>query len=166
MGLHMIYFLGSDRAERTVPERSVLRELPSNNVLGNTSKRMYAFLAGQRNKWKVPPIRHQNGFPSTTSAATNARAGALGSWHTTGKCWVHVGDLLGFDYDQTFEDLSDPLEKGKFSEKKGLKTGEGVLVSYRDFLGPQYFEALGNLRASGATHLLMMFSPTATKGFS
>ena len=55
-----------------------------------------------------------------------------------------------------FEDLSDPLGDPE-SKVPGLSPGEGVMVTLRNFLGPQYFESLDRLVLMQAERITLLF---------
>ncbi len=111
---------------------------------------MFAFLAGVRNRWNVPTIAPPRGLPddmpdeygpicaSIDDDEPFKRDNWIGDHSFT---WLTVGELVSFDYNQTFP-----------SPEKG-----GTITSLREFLGPDFFLDLEALKASGAERVVMGF---------
>jgi hypothetical protein len=82
----------------------------------------FGWLAGIRDH-DVTPIAAPRGLPENLSKPVQALWDASQNWHTPS--WLTVAELTTFDYDQD----------------AGLDDGE----TYRDMLGPAYFEDLDEL---------------------
>ena len=73
---------------------------------------------------------------------------------------AHGQELLAFDYDATFEDrrVSGEILPGVISHGMSCPPGQGTVVTFREFLGQQYFTDLNKLKALGPeTRILFYF---------
>jgi hypothetical protein len=106
--------------------------------------RDFAFLAGVRNQWGVPPIVEPRGLPEDASAYVRyeywdtERREKRDSWHS--ESWLTVEELIVFDYDRTFEDMKDATHK-----------------TYREFLGPEFQSLLNTLKPAGIDRVVFWF---------
>lgn len=104
---------------------------------------MYGFLADVRNYSAVPPIARPRGLPEDVSAPI-ADAHGWSDLHDTS--WLGLDELLMFDYEALFEDQRAPTPPG------GRPS-----VSYRDFLGDEFFADLCSLQEVGAERVVFWF---------
>jgi len=93
------------------------------------SYHLFGFLADVRNYSKVPPIADPRGLPGDVSAALREQADDI-DHHS--HSWLSVSELADFDYAQTFED-------------RRVTRGGGKRVTYREFLGEEFFRDLATL---------------------
>ncbi len=109
---------------------------------------VYAFLAGVRNYSAITPISEPRGLPEDVSEDADAACGRLdGDTHS--RSWLTLAELRAFDYDQG---LVDRRENGST-----LPAHLGRPMTYREYLGPQFFSALDQLEAMGATRVVFSF---------
>jgi hypothetical protein len=111
--------------------------------------RDFAFLAGVRNPWGVPPIVEPRGLPQDASAYvryeywdTERRGEKRVNWHS--ESWLRVEELTTFDYDRTFEDM----EYAAHSRR---------VTTYREFLGPEFLNIPNTLKAAGIERVVFWF---------
>lgn len=104
---------------------------------------LFGFLADVRNYSYSPVIAEPRGLPADVSAPVRAEYGDDDWWHSAS--WLTVAELLGFDYDQVFEDLRSAAWPGPVS----VTPGQGERVTLREFLGEGFFERLGELAQLG-----------------
>lgn len=112
---------------------------------------MFGFLADVRNYSHVPPISQQRGYPDDYDA---------GEWNETHSAsWLSVAELVEFDYEQTFEDRRTTREESPGLWNGAADTGEGngARVSYRYFLGSNFFDDLEKLQRLGADRIVFDF---------
>ena len=74
--------------------------------------------------------------------------------------WLSMQELLHFDYEKLFEDrrVARRAPAGYVDHAATGEPGEGRIVTYREFLGPAYFEELERLSKSGAERVVFWFS--------
>ncbi len=62
--------------------------------------------------------------------------------------WILAEDLLKFDYDQLIDDRRYTKQTGPRSFDGGAtrEPGQGQKMTWREFLGEEYFEELGKLK--------------------
>ena len=118
-----------------------------------------AFLAGVRNSSLVPPIAQPRGVPADLSEPVAKEFVEQGS-DAVEPSWLSMQELLQFDYEQRFEDrrVARRVPAGYLDHAATGEPGEGRVVSYREFLGPAYFEELDKLSGSGAERVVFWFS--------
>jgi hypothetical protein len=139
--------------------------LVERNVMDWDLRTYSAFLAGVRNTSLIPPIAEPRGIPSDMSKtvadefASALADGILGS-DAVAPSWLSLEELLAFDYDRQFEDrqVGRRTPSGWIDHAVTAAAGEGRMVSYREFLGPGYFEELQRLFRSGAHRVVFWFS--------
>ncbi|MEV5391909.1 hypothetical protein [Nocardia farcinica] len=104
------------------------------------SYRLFGWLGDVRNESAVPPIAAYRGLPADVSNHVR-RDREVWEPDGYGVSWVAVTELLEFDYDATFED------RYVNTDGRGITVGpgEGTLTTYREFLGPAFFEELAQL---------------------
>lgn len=148
----------------------------SRSPFDRRSYKLFAFLADVRNTYGIIPISESKGFPDDSEYLNvsldepyymDFGYGEANMCYTVGDklkynlnyhsfSFLTLSELINFDYDKPFEDLnvSYTLE-GKslyiggsiFREK--VKSGEGVMTTYREFLGEFYFEELEIMKTLG-----------------
>ena len=119
-----------------------------------------AFIAGVRNHYHIPRNFEMRGVPidNIDSHENNDKhmssAFSLFYFDNTpyphipdeaAKTWTSLKELLDFNYDDIFEDRSDP--NGHM--RSTVEEGEGVKTTYREFLGESYFHDLKVLESMG-----------------
>lgn len=118
---------------------------------------MFGFIADVRNYSDVPPIAARRGWPDDASRRAQEE---FDNWCGDGHSpsWVGVDELAAFDYDQPVEDrrvtrqTAWGLDGGCTSEPGG-----GQITTYREFLGPHFFEDLERLTKAGASRVVFFF---------
>jgi hypothetical protein len=103
------------------------------NLLQARDYYVYAFLAGVRNYDHIEPICEQRGYPNWIAEPVYD---SLEYWMSFGQTWLTVDELLNFDY-----------------ERKCTPT-----ETYREYLGPGYFDELERMVNLGITHIFCEFS--------
>lgn len=151
MGISVIAF-----SEKRDGDRWVLVE---REVLDFHSRTDSAFLAGVWNTSLVPPIAEPRGAPAVMSEPVTAELVAYGS-DAVAPSWLSVEELLRFDYEQRFEDrrVARRAPQGWMDHAVTGEPGQGRIVTYREFLGLDFFEELERLSASGAERVVFWFS--------
>ena len=96
----------------------------------------FAFLAGVRNSFDVPPISNPRGIPDNASEHTREE---YESWCSDAHSasWLSVEELAAFDYDREFQQWV-----GRYDFEDEFET-----TTYRKFLRPFYFQELEELRS-------------------
>lgn len=117
MGSSLTAFIGGVRNFAHIPENFEVRGLPepgSNGVdeIPNTS-----------------PFSFWGGVDSTHYPEINSEYL---------KTWLTLKELVDFDYDKTFEDRTS--KSGDLGFRNSEVEGEGVITTYRDFLGSQFIK--------------------------
>jgi len=110
---------------------------------------LFGFLANVRNYSCIPPIAARRGMPESPGieiAREYERARHSFSW-------VAANELLSFNYDASFEDRRD-----MDGNSDTLPEGQGVIVTYREFLGSRFFDDLEAIRRLGEpTNVRLVF---------
>ena len=96
---------------------------------------MYGFLANVRNYSRVPPISEPRGLPEDISEDVKSESEEYWSGDGHSHSWVSLKELLDFDYEKTFEDRRCE--------------GDGEVVSFKKFLGEQFFAQIEILKTLG-----------------
>jgi len=110
---------------------------------------LFGFLADVRNYSCIPPIVTRRGVPESPSMEF-AREYERGRHSFS---WIAASELLSFNYDASFEDRRDMN-----GNSDTLAEGEGVIVTYREFLGARYFDDLEAIRRLGdPTNVRLVF---------
>lgn len=124
----------------------------------------FAFLAGVRNDWRVPPIAEPRGLPADASAYTRYfyfdpyRRNEPRGGHSAS--WLSMEELIGFDYDRTFEDHAPMYElNGRwYYEYKCIEAAHGGRTkTYREFLGPEFLQLPHALKSVGVERVVFWF---------
>ncbi|HFE3442980.1 TPA: hypothetical protein ACF3I9_004447 [Klebsiella aerogenes] len=98
------------------------------------SYRMYAFLSGTRNDYKLTPIALPRGVPRDASVETLNGLELLEDEGVFSASWLLATELVNFDYEQSFVDHT---------------TNPQVSRTYREFLPDEYYEHLSLLTKLG-----------------
>lgn len=119
---------------------------------------MFGFLADVRNYSDVPPLAARRGIPKPVS---DKYAEELDTWagDAHSHSWVLVSEMAGFDYDQPLEDrrVTRQIGPNAWSGGSTAEAGYGEMTTYREFLGPQFFEDLQKLIDAGAYRVCFFF---------
>ena len=124
-------------------------------VLDWRSYGMYGFLGNVRNYSAVPFLSFHRGLPENCSVLPEyERYG-----EHFGASWLDVQELLNFDYDATFEDrrYTKQIGPGCWDGGSTCEPGNGVEITFREFLGMGFFEELGRLVELGADRIVFWF---------
>jgi len=140
------------------------------------SYRLFALLADVRNNAGIIPISEPKGLPDDSeylNTKLDKPYDMSFGYGETNKCYtvkdeinydvnyhsetfLTLAELLNFDYDKTFENLSvsKVFKSGNtvmagaiFNEK--AKVGEGEMTTYKDFIGEYFFEELEIMKTLG-----------------
>jgi hypothetical protein len=143
-------------SERLEGDRWVLVE---REVMDWHARTYSAFLAGVRNSSLVPPIAEPRGTPADMSEPVATEFAEQGP-DAVEPSWLSIHELLTFDYEKRFEDrrVKRRMPAGYLDEAATGEPGEGRVVSYREFLGPGFFDELERLSKSGAQRVVFWFS--------
>jgi len=116
------------------------------------SYRLYGWLAGVRNYSAVTPLSKPRGLPGDASASLKEKYNDDDDYHSAS--WVSLEELLEFDYDAMVEDrrVSTP-----HTGNATCAPGEGETMTYREFLGKNFFEELGKLKEIGTCRVVFWF---------
>lgn len=124
----------------------------SNFPLNWRSYGMFGFLADVRNYSQVPPLSEPRGLPSNSVWLDQVTEETKGcsveesnrQYVLEGGChshsWLTLQELLDFNYDRMFEDRR---------VTKQADPGEGNMITFREFLGPTFFEHLEAMKTYG-----------------
>ncbi len=106
---------------------------------------VFGFLADVRNYSEVTPIRRPRGLPDDLKDYDSAGDPVdenLEHWlgqHSYS--WLSIAELIAFDYDHLMVD----------------RRGKHEIMSFRDFLGPAFFQDLAELQRIGADRVVFGF---------
>lgn len=117
---------------------------------------MFAFLSGLRNYSQVTPISEPRGFPDDLSDDGDRDAADM---YGHSPSWLSVSELVGFDYEQQFEDrrITVQTEPNIYNGSGTAEPGGGFLTTYRTFLGAAFFADLKTLQDIGADRVVFWF---------
>lgn len=119
---------------------------------------MFAFLAGVRNYSAVSPIAERRGFPGDASDEVRGEySDWAGDAHSAS--WLTVKELSDFDYDARMEDrrVTRRVAAGYYDGGQTCDPGEGQTMTYREFLGSDFFDDIEKLKAAGAERVVFWF---------
>jgi hypothetical protein len=112
---------------------------------------MFGFLADVRNYSAVTPLSAPRGMLSEVSADVLEQYD-YGDGHS--HSWLSVQELAAFDYDAQMEDRR-VMNNGNGGCT--CEPGEGETMTYRVFLGQQFFDDLKTLQEMGADRVVFWF---------
>jgi len=110
---------------------------------------MFAFLGNFHNRAKVPFLSSEKDFPKDVSDDVRTEFD-LYSLDAHSKSWIDAKELLEFDYDKTFENRQK-------DDGETVEEGQGKEMTFREFLGEQFFESLFKLKESGVDRIVFWF---------
>lgn len=107
---------------------------------------MFAFLAGVRNYSCVPVIK-QPTYEIPEDSCKEIKE-ECEFWSTDGHnaSFLYLEDLLNFDYEKTFEDRRCMRNNDGGST---CDVGEGKIITFREFLGPHFFQNIQEMKRLG-----------------
>lgn len=119
---------------------------------------MFGFLAGVRNYSEVTPIAEPRGVPVDMSAEAAGEYEVLAGYAHSAS-WLAVSELVAFDYDRLMEDRRVTVRRpsGVIDGGATAEPGGGQEMTYREFLGPDFFEDLKTLSEIGADRVVFWF---------
>jgi hypothetical protein len=114
---------------------------------------MFGFLAGVRNYSAAPSISQPRGLPDDVSLDV---ADYYDGWamDAHSASWLSVAELAAFDYDKQMEDRRVTINNNGGCT---AEPGGGKKMTFREFLGPQFFEDLSKLQECGADRIVFWF---------
>lgn len=114
------------------------------------SYNLFGVLAGVRDYAQVKPISEPKGAPSNLSTEVREE---LSSWEGDGHShsWFTVRELLDFDWDKIVWNRRITRQEGPnfFNGRALAEEGEGKHETYREHIGPSFFEDLEVLKGLG-----------------
>lgn len=118
---------------------------------------MFGFLAGVRNYSDIPSIAECRGLPSGIDPEEYGDEGIWLGDHSYS--WLSVAELSAFDYEQPVEDrrVTRQIASGIWSGGQTCDPGDGEMTTYREFLGPAFFDDLRELQRIGAERVVFGF---------
>lgn len=122
------------------------------DLLSHRSYAVFGFLAGVRNYSAITPISLPRGIPADASGYTREEWGNGAFFHSAS--WLTIKELLEFNYDAICEDRRVTRNGDGGCT---CATGEGRLMTYREFLGIQFFVDLNQLRGDGVERIVFWF---------
>lgn len=124
----------------------------------NANYGVFGFLAGVRNYSAVTPISEPRGIPDDASETVKEEfIDWEGDAHS--ESWLAVSELTEFDYGQLMEDRRVMKQIGinTWSGQETCEPGHGFMMTYRDFLGLEFFKLLAALQAYDADRIVFWF---------
>lgn len=113
----------------------------------------FGFLADVRNYSGLTPIAEARGLPEDVSAEVAAEhEGWSSDAHSAS--WLTVAEMAAFDYDAMCEDRRCMRNGNGWST---CAPSEGRQQTYREFLGPWFFEDLQKLQDAAAERIVFWF---------
>lgn len=113
---------------------------------------VFAFLAGVRNYSGINPIVEPRGKPEDYGAATDMDYYNYGKTDPT--TWLFVSELEAFNYDAEMEDRRVTIGGNGGCT---CAVGEGVKMTWREFLGESFFVDLERLVADRIDRVVFWF---------
>ena len=108
---------------------------------------LFGFLAGVRNYACCEPLAKPRGLPDDCDKVGGCIANDIDDLVDLESCsWLLLSELLNFDYETVF--WNRRVRKG-IDHAALADEGEGIHQTYRELLGPNYFETLGVLESLG-----------------
>lgn len=120
---------------------------------GWRSYAVFGFLADVCNYSGVTPISQPRGLPDDLRGLEDEFD--YGHSHS----WLSVAELAAFDYGAMTEDrrVTRMAPGGFLSGAETCDVGEGEVMTYREFLGPDFFHDIAELQRIGADRVVFCF---------
>ena len=117
---------------------------------------IFGFLANVRNYSSITPISLPRGLPDDCCSDILYKYHA---WSAHSESWLSMDELLKFDYDQKCEDrrVTRKVSSGVISGGYTCDEGDGIIQTYKEFLGEWFFTELKNLEKLGAERIVFWF---------
>lgn len=124
------------------------------NPFGWRNYGVFAFLAGVRNYSGVVPFSEPRGLPDDMKGSEDSYRFGDHSFS-----WLSVAELTSFDYDSEMEDLrvTRQISANHWSGGETAEPGGGEMMSWRKFLGDNFFDDLTELQRIGADRVVFGF---------
>ncbi len=137
-------------------EHDPIYGIGSGEPFGRRSYAVFGFLADVRNYSGVTPISQPRGLPADLKFSEEERDEFDGSYAHS---WLSVAELVAFDYDALTEDrrVTRMTPGGFMSGAETCDIGEGQTMTYREFLGPDFFHDIAELQRIGADRVVFCF---------
>lgn len=123
---------------------------------GNRNYSVFGFLAGVRNYSAVQPISEPRGLPKDFSCNDIDGGDWLGDHSFS---WLSLAELEAFNYEGMMEDRRytghHPI--GFISGAMTADPGRGAAMTWREFLGEDFFKDIAELRRIGADRVVFGF---------
>lgn len=118
----------------------------------------FGFLANVRNYSAIPVIAYPRGFPDDASVTIRKEYADWGGADHSAS-WLTLAELQAFDYDAPMEDrrVTRQLAPGLFSGACTADPGGGRQTTFREFLGPQFFDDIKRMADAGAERVVFWF---------
>lgn len=128
-------------------------EIPNLYPFDWRSYGMFAFLADVRNYSAIRPLAKPRGIPADSPNYTGDDDG-----HHS-HSWLSVEELISFDYDQPIEDrrVTVQVSPNYWNGGATAEPGGGKMTTFREFLGPAFFDELTKLLDAGAERVVFDF---------
>lgn len=132
------------------------RRVEVGDALGDRTYGRFGFLAGVRNYSGVTPIAEPRGVPADVSPEVGEELG-YGDLHSVS--WLTLAELRAFNYQAMTEDRRYTKQTGPNSYDGGAtcEPGQGESMTYREFLGEQFFAELARIEAAGVDRIVFGF---------
>ncbi len=114
---------------------------------GCYSYKVFAFLAGVRNSFDVPPISEPRGIPTDVAVHAPVDCEPWGFGYAHSSSWLSVEELEAFDYEREF---------ARWVGRSDFEN-EFEMTTYKRFLGSWFFENLAEMKAAGAERVVFWF---------
>jgi hypothetical protein len=111
---------------------------------------LFGFLADVRNYSFVPPLGPCK-YVLPLDTAVEVSAELANDDEAYNVSWFTLNELIAFDYGATFEDrrTTKQLSPGSYDGGADTGPGNGIITTFRDFLGTRYFADLDELKTLG-----------------
>lgn len=135
--------------------KAVLTEEP---IFEERCYEWFAFLAGVRNYGGIPTLARPRGWPDDPS---DYAVELMERWDDDGHnfSFVTLAELRAFDYSQSVENrrVTRQIAPNCWDGGCTAEPGEGVMTTFREYLGEGFFSELDRLAALGAPEVRVLF---------
>lgn len=146
--------------ETANPDADYMKGWGEGEPFGNRSYRVFAFLAGVRNYSGVTPISEPRGLPDDIQSPDDDEYW-LGDYSFS---WLSLAELEEFNYESMMIDRRGTEHffrlDGSYAGSNGgytLPENVGKAMTWREFLGTDFFHDLAELRRIGADRVAFGF---------